>query len=193
MKRSRMSIRAGCLALLVLGLGRFAYADAGVPMLAAVWPASWVLLIPIIVVEGWVARKLVGLTFKQGLMASAAANAFSTFVGLPLTWGLLAGVEIVATRGGHAYGIRTVWGKILTVTLQAPWLMPYESDLDWMIPAAAIVLLFPFFFMSVFTERWLFLKISRCSKELASRWSWVANGVTYSLILIGLAALLVSR
>jgi hypothetical protein len=43
-------------------------------------------------------------------------------------------------------------GKILAVTWQAPWLVPYESDLDWMVPAASVVLLVPFFAASWLIE-----------------------------------------
>jgi hypothetical protein len=160
-------------------------------MLALVWPASWVLLIPIIAIEAWIARRIVGNSMKHNLIASAAANAFSTFVGLPLSWGLLAAIEIAVTHGGQAYGLQTSWDKVLAVTLEAPWLVPYESDLHWMIPVSATVLLVPFFFMSLFTESWLFTKVAHCSKEIANRWSWIANGVTYGLILFGLVVLLI--
>jgi hypothetical protein len=64
-----------------------ARADAGVPMLALVWPASWMLFIPIVAIEAWIARKVVGLTVKRCILASTAANAVSTLVGIPLVWG----------------------------------------------------------------------------------------------------------
>jgi hypothetical protein len=59
-----------------------------------------------------------------------------------------------------------------------------------MVPAAAIVLLVPFFFASVFVERAVFSRFCRSSPELARRWSWVANGATYSVMLIGLVVTL---
>jgi hypothetical protein len=159
-------------------------------MLAIIWPASWILIIPIILVEALIARKIIGNPLKQSLIASTAANAFSTFIGLPICWGLLLGIEFITTHGGRAYGLGSYWSKALAITLQAPWLIPYESDLYWMIPAAAIVLLIPFFFMSVFSERWLFRKITKCSKSESNRWGWEANGFSYGVIIVFLGVLL---
>jgi hypothetical protein len=58
----------------------------------------------------------------------------------------------MATGGGSAHGLRTLSAKLLAVTWQSPWLIPYEDDLVWMVPAAALCLLVPFFFASVYIE-----------------------------------------
>lgn len=41
---------------------------------------------------------------------------------------------------------------IYGVTVQAAWLLPYESQLYWMIPAAYVILMIPFFFVSYWIE-----------------------------------------
>jgi hypothetical protein len=56
------------------------------------------------------------------------------------------------TGGGSAHGIATPAEKLLAVTWQAPWLMPYEGELYWMMPTASLVLLAPFFFASYVIE-----------------------------------------
>lgn len=169
-----------------------ARADAGVPMLALIWPASWILFIPIVAIEAWVARRIVGLTVKRSVLASAVANAVSTLVGIPLVWGLLVLIEaFVVPKGGQALGIDSFWHRAYAVTVQAAWLIPYESELHWMVPVAAIVLLVPFFFASVFLERLVFRRFCSSSPELSRRWSWVANGATYSFMLTGLVVVLV--
>jgi hypothetical protein len=60
-----------------------------------------------------------------------------------------------------------------------------------MIPVAAIVLLIPFFFASVFLERMVFRRFCTSSPELARRWSWVANGASYCFMLAGLVVVLI--
>jgi hypothetical protein len=168
-----------------------ARADVGVPMLALIWPASWVLFIPIVAIEAWIARKIVGLTVKRSILAATVANAVSTLVGIPLVWGALAAAEIVFSNGGRALGIDSFLRRVYAVTVQAAWLIPYESELHWMVPLAAIVLLVPFFFASVFLERTVFRRFCSSSPELARRWSWVANGATYGLTLTGLVVVLI--
>jgi hypothetical protein len=161
-------------------------------MLALIWPASWILFIPIVAIEAWIAWRLVGLTVRRSVLASAAANAVSTLVGIPLVWGLLVLIELFAVpKGGQALGIDSFWHRVYAVTVQAAWLIPYESELHWMVPLAAIVLLVPFFFASVFLERMVFRRFCRSSPELARRWSWVANGVSYCFMLSGLVVVLI--
>jgi len=160
-------------------------------MLALIWPASWVLFIPIVLIEAWVARRIIAeIAWKSSLQRTAIANAATTLAGIPLTWGLLVVVEMLLTSGGRSYGIATMPEKLIAVIVQAPWLIPYESDLDWMIPAAAIVLLIPFFFTSVFLERWIFGIKSPIDKTKIKTWSWKANILTYGMILFTLLCFL---
>ena len=98
-------------------------------------------------------RLYLGLTQRVAFKVSAWANLLTTFVGAPLTWVILTVLEGV-TGGGRAYGIDTPAKKLLAVTWQAPWLIPYEADhnLYWMVPAAMMWLLVPTFFMSWWLE-----------------------------------------
>ena len=68
------------LCIVLMAMPCAAHADAGVPMLALIWPASWILFIPIVAIEAWIAREVVGLTVKRCILASTAANAVSTLV-----------------------------------------------------------------------------------------------------------------
>ena len=47
--------------------------------------------------------------------------------------------------GGSAMGMDSPVKLLAAVTVQAAWLIPYESHLHWMIPAAATTLLIPSF------------------------------------------------
>lgn len=160
-------------------------------MLALLWPASWVLFIPIVIIEAWVARRIVELDWETSIAKVGIANAVSTLIGIPITWGVLVIIEIILSQGGRAYGIDTLSGKLIAITVQAPWLIPYESDLDWMVPAASIVLLIPFFFVSVFIERWIFGRRSQIDKIKIKSWSWKANLLTYGLLQAALVCFLI--
>ncbi len=159
-----------------------AQADAGVPMLALLWPASWMAFIPVVIIEAWIAKRILGLMWKPALFRTGLANAASTLIGIPLTWGALLLIELGISGGGKAFGIGTLPKKLFAVIVQAPWLIPYEENLDWMVPAAAIVLLVPFFFASVFIERWAFDRKRQLEKPLVRLWSWKANLVTYGIM-----------
>lgn len=167
-----------------------AKADAGVPMLAIIWPASWFLLLAIIPIEALIAVRILKTGWKRNLIMVSVANAFSTLLGIPVTWILLVLCQMFS-GGGGAYGLGTNETRLLAVTLQSPWLIPYEADLNWMIPAATAVLCVPFFFMSVFVEEISARRfVEKEDRALLRRWAWQANGITYGCIVIGLVGLL---
>ena len=163
-----------------------ARADAGLPMLVLMWPAFGVLFVPIVCVEAFVAMRQLGATWRQSLMASLLANIISTAVGIPATWGALVLVEMGGVAaGGWRAGIGSLGGRVLAVTVEAPWLYPYEDDLWWMVPIAAAVLLVPFFFVSVGLESLIFKRWMKVDWATARRWSWRANLITYGFMMLG--------
>jgi len=160
-------------------------ANAGVPMLALQLPILAALLVPIIVLEAVVIAKWLQRTWRQGLRLSAVANVVSTLVGIPLTWGVLFGLQIVIS-GAEGYSLSTLPGRLYSAVVQAPWLLPHPQGLEWLIPAANLVLL-PFYFLaSVYSERWV-LRRSRhaLSPGEARLASWLANAASYALLLVG--------
>ncbi len=167
-----------------------ARADAGVPMLAIVWPSSWFLLLAIIPIEAAVAVRVLKTGWKKNLIMVSVANLASTILGIPVTWFLLVVCQMLA-GGGGAYGLGTDQSRMIAVTLQSPWLIPYDTDLPWMIPTAAAVLCVPFFFMSVFVEEMSARRfVPKESHPLLRRWSWIANSLSYGCIVLGLLGLL---
>ncbi len=165
--------------LCVAGVAR---ADAGVPMLFLTLPAMLIALIPIIVVEAIVLGRRLGSSTVSRLKSVAIANMASTVVGLPLTWAALVALQLV-TGGGASYGLATPAQKLLAVTWQAPWLIPYEKDLYWMLPAASIVLLVPFFFTSYFVEAPIVTRLEAAYARAQVRAAVLrANIYSYSLL-----------
>ncbi|MCC6483258.1 MAG: hypothetical protein IT209_00295 [Armatimonadetes bacterium] len=95
---------------------------------------------------------------------------------------------------GYARGLQTAWHRIFAVTLQSPWLMPYESDLHWMVPAAAMVLCGFFFLANVWLEYLVMRRMAQdVERRLVGRWVWLANALSYGLIEFALLAVLIGN
>jgi hypothetical protein len=167
-----------------------AFANGGVPMLFETFPQMLVALLPIIALESCLVARRLGMRFRQTLVPVGAGNALSTFVGIPITWAVLAMVESLV--GAQSYSVDTPLQKITVVIAQAPWLSYYRFDLYWMIPAAALVLLVPFFFVSWGVEYWLVRRMLReAAPGAVNRAVRNANLASYAgLALIALAQLL---
>lgn len=149
-RMARMATAAWVL-VVVLAYPGVASANAGVPMLGIALPGFGLMLLPIIALETGVIARSLRMAPRAVVWPVALSNLASTLLGIPLTWALLVLLQMV-TGGGGAIGMGTIAGRIIAVTWQAPWMMPYESDLYWMIPTALLVLLVPFFFASWFME-----------------------------------------
>ncbi|MCI5114724.1 MAG: hypothetical protein D3921_06585 [Candidatus Electrothrix sp. AW1] len=168
-----------CILLCIPGV---ASANAGVPMIFLAMPALGLSIIPIIIIEAMFLSKKLELTTSSAFKTTTISNLVSTIVGIPLTWLLLVLIQMMA-GGGGAFGLDTTLGKVLSVTLQAAWLIPYESDLHWMIPVAGLVLLVPFFFVSWWSE--YFVSRKMLQEQPAQRVKIAvrnANIITYALL-----------
>jgi hypothetical protein len=159
------------------------YANAGLPMIVVVWPGMWILLAIVILVEAKFLAPRIGVDFKAALGLSAKANFASTLVGYPLAWGVLLAVEIATTQG-QAWGLGNFLKGFTASVLQAAWLIPYENDLDWIIPIATAINLLAAFFVSWILEAWViswYVKRPFQEIRLIVR---NANLITYGILLI---------
>lgn len=172
-----------------------AYANIGLPMLIYAWPAMLVLFIPVVLIEAVVATTLLGVNFLYAVQIAGVANLVSTILGIPTTWLVLVCVQVGLIRGGAGpYGLETLRGRILSVTVQCPWLIPYPaSELDWMIPTAEMVLCIPFFVASVFCEYFcaVWFTHGTVQDKLLLSWSWLGNALSYGLIVLVLSVILI--
>ena len=73
-------------------------ADAGVPLLFLTLPTMFLLLIPIIIVEGLLCKKWLGITTWESMKANAFSNLASTVVGIPVAWAIMLGVEFATAE-----------------------------------------------------------------------------------------------
>jgi len=168
---------------LIITAPAFAHANIGVPMLFVTLPAMIVALIPIILIEAALSFRHIDLPFRRLVKTTAIANLVSTFIGLPLAWIILVVLQM-GTGGGEAHGLDTPLQRFLAVTWQAPWLIPYDAHLDWMIPIAMLVLLVPFYFVSWWIEYLVAAKmLVDVDRQLIKRAMRNANFISY----VGLA------
>ena len=135
------------------------FADMGVPMIVLTWPAMVVLLVPVIVIEGLLCKKWLGLKTWQAIKSNALSNLASTIIGIPVAWGVMFAVEF-ATFGTMALAdkihpvqnLDSPLANVIFVLLSSAWLGPTDGKDEWLIPAATLVLLIPFFFASYWIE-----------------------------------------
>lgn len=189
--RSRFKHIAG--ALLISGSALHAHADTGVPMLFVTLPMMLLALIPIVAIEALVLSRTLAVRYWFTAGWTTVSNLLSTLLGVPLTWTVLVGVQIV-TGGGVAHdALNTFRGRLLAVTWQAPWLIPYESELHWMIPAATLTLFVPFFFVSYAAEYAVHKHTIRShSRVSVARATLLANVASYILLAAYVCALWVA-
>jgi hypothetical protein len=163
-------------------------ADIGVPMISLILPAAWLLLIPVIFVEALIGIRVAKIPFRRSLAVATTSNIFSTLLGVPLAW--LAMVLVEGLYFGEAKGLDSLWAKIYAVTVQSPWLIPYEKDLVWMVPIAGVVLAIPLCLMSIVSEYFITkLMLPELPSTLKWQWMWKANVASYLFLLAVILAL----
>ncbi|MDP3935587.1 MAG: hypothetical protein Q8Q56_01135 [Alphaproteobacteria bacterium] len=156
-------------------------------MIVIVWPIYWIGLLPIILIEWLVMKKELKEQFSQKLFGKVFfANFISTLLGIPVVWFLMALIQFLIPGAGGFTELSGVWPYVFGVTVQAPWLLLYESQFYWMIPVAFIVLLVPFFFASYWIEAFVILRMWRDEKNDDQIKNAVkkANMFSYAFLLI---------
>ena len=152
-------------------------------MLVVQTPALIITLPIVILIEGLICSKLLQIPKKSAFRAATIANLASTIIGFPFVWFAMVVVQMLAGGGGVS-NLTEPWFSIYSVTAQAAWLIPYEDKLYWMVPTAMLVLLVPTFFMSVFIERFLYLRCLRAVAPNANfqKSSWKLNLASYAFL-----------
>ncbi|MEM9167948.1 MAG: hypothetical protein AAGB48_13100 [Planctomycetota bacterium] len=159
-------------------------ANAGIPMLMVYGPLMLAALLPVVLVEAGIVKALTGGSYGQWSLRVGLANAASTVVGVPLTWIALVVIQL-SIGGGSAHGLETFWQRVYAATVQAPWLIPYEDDLGWMIGGAGLTLSLPFFLVSMLIEYWVLSRLTRRNvpeERIGFAAVLICNGVTYGFI-----------
>jgi len=140
-------------------------------------------LIPIVVIETLVLLYRLSMSFLRVLPASLIANLISTFIGIPFAWLALVFTEL--TFGSTAWGLDTPVKRIAAVTIQAPWLIPYQNDIYWMVPTASLVLMFPFLIVSAIVESRVLIRIyPEIPRQNLRKVVYFANAISYTILIV---------
>ncbi len=132
------------------------FADAGIPMIFLTFPLMLMLLIPVVIVEGLLCRKWLNLATWEAMKSNLVSNLASTIIGVPLAWAVMLGVEfimfgIIDTNNAIS-NWRSPIAQVISLLLASAWIGPPDQNNAWVIPAATLVLLVPFFLASYAIE-----------------------------------------
>ena len=151
-------------------------------MIAVVMPAFIVALVPVVVIEAYVFKRA-GFPFGWALTWNTIANLVTTLIGVPLVWFILFGLTLLTIGTSCGESINTLADRILWTVLRTPWLCPLELGLRWVVPAAFLLLLVPFFLMSWLIESLIIRKANKSRDPLPiHRASLHANLASYVLL-----------
>ena len=158
------------------------FADGGVPMLYWNMLAIVAAIVPIVLIQSYSAKKMLGVSISKAIGPISASNFMSLLVVFPALWICwLSAQQLVG--GDVSHSLTTWWKKLYAVTVQAPWLTHSGRDLLWMVPAAAIVMLIPAFFLSVWSERivlqWFW---KNEEKSRLTKFSFMAHVPSYAML-----------
>lgn len=162
------------------------FADVGLPMIAIYLPPAWLALLPIILIETAVGVWLSDIPAKKAFLGQIVANCLSTMAGIPVTWAILALLQL--RFFGTALGLDSLTKRVYAVTIQSPWLIPYEDDFKWMVPISFAVLTIPFCLMSIVAEyAALRCVLKDIPKQRVRAWAIKANVSSYAFLLVLMA------
>lgn len=162
-----------------------ARADAALPMIFVSVPTMIAALIPVIAIEAWIISRWGGQTFGKALDMSAASNLVSTLVGMPITW-------VIVSIAEFFFGVSTAYvSQILQFQTYArwpeyifpAWIMPTDGFDSSRIHMLGLMLLFWFFWGSVFVERRVMRRMApQTDPSTIDRACWYANIATYVIL-----------
>jgi hypothetical protein len=158
-----------------------AMANAAVPMLVITLPVMVFALVPIILIEMFILKVTVGSTWRRAAFVTSAANAASTFVGVPMAWAAFLVIEIVVGYPAGDFNINA--GPVIEAIVFAAWLGPDERSLYWMVPFSSMVLLIGYFYVSFGFEKAVVVRLLKDQPRGSIRLAvWRANLITRGLL-----------
>lgn len=168
-----------------------AHANIGIPMIFVTFPGMLLALLPIIAIESKIHFRYFSFDKIRIIKYTALTNSVSTIFGIPVAWLIHTALFLLF---GHVYSELFPAGNFYSIsgtslflqaTLGAAWLGPINDELFWMVPAACIFLLIPYFFVSWFVEYFIMRKlIKNDENELCKSATLNANLVSYAFLMI---------
>lgn len=164
--------------------------DMGLPMIFPSIVLMAVALVPIVFIEAYIVATTLRVNLKKVFAPVTIANLVSTLVGIPVTWFVLALLQIgsVFVSGTIAKWIPST--DLFSITLGAPWIYPGHDNEKLIILGAMLFLLIPYGLASwaleyvvakaMLSKKHDFVDFSKNLKVAVGK----ANLVSYSLLAI---------
>lgn len=180
-----------CLTTIII-LNKPAYANAGIPVLAVMIPYGVISIIPIIIIEGFFAKIILGLSWKYSFHFSAICNVFSSLFGIPFTWILTFIAQHFCGSSPYQIFLKSPSDYFHLTSCSLGWIIispdyPHPDpkvSLEWLIWASATILTLIFGIMSILVEGFIgYLKIKFKKSKILLRvifWSVISNLITYT-------------
>jgi hypothetical protein len=153
--------------------------------MACISPGFWLLLPAVILLESVVAFIVLRKGLWFALKISTLANVISTLAGMLLNRLLSIILQPVANSASHYLpnNNNLFQGFAITAVLAPFGLTSNHAWWSSQVVLCWILLLVPFFLLSVWLEAWVARKVLKKDERLATRWSWCANIASYALII----------
>jgi hypothetical protein len=169
------------LLLLVSLLPLRLHADGFLPVAMVIWPSMILALIPVVLIEAWVYKRELKIKIGIAIKGSFLSNAFSTFLGYPLSailwfsigWLVLQPLSNNGQGALHAYPNLV---EILTCT------MAYDpSPIGILIGLASGII--PAFLISIWSKKYAMQKYLKHDGKEIGRAVWKANLFSYIFLI----------
>lgn len=118
--------------------------DMGLPMIFPSIVLMAVALVPIVFIEAYIVATKLRVNLKKVFAPVTIANLVSTLVGIPVTWLVLALLQIGSV---FVFGTIAKWipsTDLYSITLGAPWIYPGHDNEKLIILGAMLFLLIPY-------------------------------------------------
>jgi hypothetical protein len=130
-----------------------AFANTGLPLIAINLPSTLFALIPIVLIEGFILSRQIGMPLTESIKSITKANLISTLLGFPLVWFFVHLLQLVLFKGSFfEVNTKTSLGKNLTAVSEFSWIFPYSWLAPIHVAIASTVMYLPFFLTSWWIE-----------------------------------------
>jgi hypothetical protein len=131
-------------------------ADAALPLIYFTLPAVVLLLIPVILLEGFLLRVWIPTSIVQALKASAISNIASTIAGVPLATLLAYAGAMAVSPWSRKLLEQEHWqsplGDVVMAIVNSVYISAYVVEAHWLLPAALMIILVPAYLISWWIE-----------------------------------------
>lgn len=141
-------------------------ADAGLPIIMLLYPAFWIMLPFIILLEFYILKWKLQPLPDNSSKAILLGNLVSTFLGYPLSWLISLAYQFSAISFLSLFpNIQEFSQEYLLYFTATAWLPPMDNTHPWLFVFTLILGLIPAFYISVYSEYWIAKKILKSIKD----------------------------